>query len=96
MRVRQWPDGRPTRVFVLGDTSELHDRFCREQLGTYPYVLRNAWDRMVYTGTGLAPVLVENEDEMRRRVLATPGAIGYVRRGAAAPGQAADKDPGSP
>lgn len=78
MRVRQWPDGRPLRVFVLPDTHPLHDRFCRELLGTYPYVLRTGWDRMVYTGTGFAPVVVSSEEEMRRRVQATPGAIGYV------------------
>lgn len=80
MRLRQWPDGRPMRVFVLPDNHPLHDRFCRELLGTYPYVLRTAWDRMVYTGTGFAPVVVSSEDEMRRRVQATPGAIGYVSR----------------
>lgn len=80
MRLRQWPDGRPLRVFVLPDSHPLHDRFCRELLGTYPYVLRTAWDRMVYTGTGFAPVVVYSEDEMRRRVQASPGAIGYVSR----------------
>ncbi len=78
MRLRQWPDGQPLRVFVLADSNPLHDRFCREMLGTYPYVLRNSWDRMVYTGTGFAPVTVSSEEEMRRRVQATPGAIGYV------------------
>ena len=78
MRLRQWPDGKPLRVFVLPDNHPLHDRFCRELLGTYPYVLRNAWDRMVYTGTGFAPVTVSSEEEMRRRVQATPGAIGYI------------------
>lgn len=79
MRIRTWPDGRPIRVFVLPDDHEVHGIFCREQLGTYPYVLRNAWDRMVFTGTGLAPQTVRDEEEMRTRVRNTPGAIGYVR-----------------
>jgi ABC-type phosphate transport system substrate-binding protein len=78
MRIRQWPDGTPTRVFVLADDSSVHDRFCREQLGTYPYVLRQTWDRLVYTGTGFAPTQVRSEEEMRQRVLVTPGAIGYL------------------
>jgi hypothetical protein len=69
------------RVFVLPDNDPVSDRFYREQLGMYSYVLRSAWDRMVYTGTGLAPTVVHSEEEMRRRVLATPGAIGYVSRG---------------
>jgi hypothetical protein len=81
MRLRSWPNGPPVRVFVLPDDNPVSDRFYREQLGMYSYVLRTAWDRMVYTGTGLAPTIVHSEEEMRARVLATPGAIGYVSRG---------------
>ncbi len=77
-RVTLWPDGRPIRVFTLADDQTLHERFCRQLLGTYPYVLRGAWDKLVYTGTGFAPTVVANEREMRRHVLNTPGAIGYV------------------
>jgi hypothetical protein len=80
MRVREWPDGSPVRVFVLPDDDPLSDRFYREQLGMYSYVLRNAWDRMVFTGTGLAPTVVQSEREMRERVRSTPGAIGYLRK----------------
>lgn len=78
MRLRQWPDGRAVRVFVLPDTHALHVQFCREQLGTYPYVLRSTWDRLVYTGTGVSPEVVGSEKEMLQRVRNTPGAIGYV------------------
>lgn len=81
MRLRAWPDGRPVRVFVLPDDDPVSDLFYRERLGMYSYVLRSAWDRMVYTGTGLAPTVVHSEKEMRERVLETPGAIGYVSRG---------------
>jgi len=79
MRVRQWPDGQSAQVFVLPDGSDTHEKFCREQLGTYPYVLRGAWDRMIYTGTGLAPNIVRSEEEMREKVRSTKGAIGYMR-----------------
>jgi hypothetical protein len=79
LRVTVWPDGEPVRVFVLSDRAELHDRFVRERLGTYPYVLRGVWDRKVYTGVGLAPVEVRSEEEMQEKVLSTPGAIGYAR-----------------
>jgi len=80
MRVRQWPDGTPIRVFVLPDDNPLSDQFYRVQLGTYSYVLRRAWDRMVFTGTGFAPTLVKSEAEMIERVRTTPGAIGFVRK----------------
>jgi hypothetical protein len=79
MRLRQWPSGALVQVFVLPDHDEVTDLFCREQLGTYPYVMRATWDRMIFTGTGLAPIMVKSEQEMRDRVRSTPGAIGYVR-----------------
>lgn len=78
MRLRQWPDGRPAHVFVLPDSSPVHEQFCREQLGTYPYVLRGAWDRMIYTGTGRAPTVVRSLEEMQDKVRSTSGAIGYA------------------
>ena len=81
MRLRQWPDGTPVHVFVLPDHDAVTDLFCREQLGTYPYVMRATWDRVVFTGTGLAPTAVGSEREMRERIRSTPGAIGYVRSG---------------
>jgi hypothetical protein len=81
MRLRSWPNGPAVRVFVLPDNDPVSDRFYRERLGMYSYVLRSAWDRMVYTGTGLAPTVVHSEKEMRERVRETPGAIGYVSRG---------------
>jgi ABC-type phosphate transport system substrate-binding protein len=84
MRLRAWPDGRPVRVFVLPDSNPLSDQFYREQLGMYSFVLRAAWDRMVFTGTGFAPTVVATEEEMRARVLGTPGAIGYVSKDGAA------------
>lgn len=78
MRLREWPDHKPVRVFVMSDDDAVHDEFCRGQLGMYPYVLRNTWDRLVFTGTGLAPTQVRSEDEMRQKVQETPGAIGYL------------------
>jgi len=80
MRVRQWPDGSPVRVFVLPDDDPLSDQFYRERLGMYSYVLRRAWDRMVFTGTGFAPTVVRSEQEMLERVRSTPGAIGFMRK----------------
>lgn len=77
-RLRQWPDGTPVRAFVMPDNSAAHVRFCREVLGTYPYLLRNVWDRLVFTGTGIAPGIVHSEVEMRDKVRATRGAIGYL------------------
>lgn len=78
MRVRLWPDGEPVRVFVLRDDAPEHAEFCKGVLRMYPYQLRQAWDRLVYSGTGQPPIEVSSLEEMRRRVAETRGAIGYL------------------
>lgn len=80
MNLRTWPNGQPVHLFVLGDNDPVHQAFCRQYLGTYPYVLRTIWDRRVFTGTGVQPDVVRDQEEMREKVFSTPGAIGYVRR----------------
>lgn len=80
MRQLQWPDGTAVRVFVLPEQQMLHIGFCREILNIYPYQLRQSWNRLVYSGTGQAPVEVATEEEMLSMVATTPGAIGYVNK----------------
>lgn len=78
MRLNSWPDGSPIHVFVLPDNHPLHARFAKEILGVYPFQLRSAWDRLVFSGTGVSPTMVESEEEMRARIESTPGSIGYT------------------
>lgn len=78
MRLRTWQSGLPVRVFVLPDDAPLHSVFTKQKLNLFPYQLRSAWDRMVYSGTGQAPFVVHTEEEMRARIASTPGAIGYL------------------
>ncbi|MGF1612986.1 MAG: hypothetical protein ACFCVA_03480 [Gammaproteobacteria bacterium] len=80
MRLHSWSEQLPTRVFVLADRSELHKRFCEQKLDILPHQMQQAWDRLVYSGTGQAPMMLRTEEEMFLRVESTPGAIGYVSK----------------
>lgn len=82
MHHQRWPDGQSVKVFVLASENPLHRRFATDLLGTYPYQLDRVWQRLVYSGTGRAPYVCKTEDEMKHKVSATPGAIGYLRRSA--------------
>ncbi|MGQ0593641.1 MAG: hypothetical protein ACT4QB_13630 [Gammaproteobacteria bacterium] len=101
MRLGTWEDGIPVRVHVLPDDHPVHVKFSKQILGVFPHQLRTAWDRMVYSGTGQAPlevddegemrasvaattvglVVVGSEEEMRRKVSGSVGAIGYLSEG---------------
>lgn len=78
MRLHTWPDGTAIRVFVMPDDAPLHATFSKEKLNVFPYQLRSAWDRLVFSGTGQAPETVTSPEEMLARVASTPGAIGYL------------------
>lgn len=80
MRLLQWPDGEPIVVFVLSQSDPLHVNFTKEHLGLFPHQLERSWDLLVFSGTGQSPNRVKSEQEMRRHVAATPGAIGYISR----------------
>jgi len=80
MRLRKWEDGSPIRVFVMPDDHPLHISFSKNVLHVFPYQLRAAWNRLVFSGTGEEPIIVKSEQKMRAIVGATPGAIGYLSR----------------
>jgi len=80
MRLTTWPDGSAIRVFVLPDDNPIHTLFCKQILHIFPHQLRTAWDRLVYSGTGQAPVVLSSEQEMQTRIAKTPGAIGYLTK----------------
>lgn len=81
MRLNTWPDGSQVTVFVMPDRHPAHAHFSRTVLKMLPYRLRREWDRLVFSGTGIAPIEVPDEAEMRRRIARTPGSIGYLDGG---------------
>ena len=79
MRLRQWSDDdTPITVFVLRSSDPIHAVFCKRTLEIFPYQLQRVWDRLVYSGTGQAPIEVTSIEEMKQRVSSTIGAIGYI------------------
>ena len=78
MRLRQWQDGSPISVFVLNDDHPDHNRFCKEILHVFPHQMRRAWNKLVFSGSGQAPITLESKEAMIKKILNTPGAIGYL------------------
>lgn len=79
MRLHKWNDGTPVKVYVFRDEVAEHVLFSKEVLQVFPHQLRQAWDRLVFSGLGQYPEQVSSSQEMLSKVAATPGAIGYVQ-----------------
>lgn len=78
MRLRHWQDGSPVMVFVLRDDNDLHKLFCKQVLNVFPHQMRRSWNKLVFSGTGQAPITVGSKEEMIQKISSTPGAIGYL------------------
>lgn len=78
MHLRHWSDGSPITVYVLNDEDPLHKTFCKQKLHVFPHQIRRGWNRLVFSGTGQAPLQVETKEDMLKQVSETPGAVGYI------------------
>lgn len=79
MRLHKWADDTAVTVFVLGDDNPMHKDFCKIILNVFPHQMRRVWDRLVFSGSGQAPIQVDNKEEMIEKLASTAGAIGYLR-----------------
>lgn len=78
MRQTQWLDGQRITVFVLPRHHALHLQFSKERLEMYPYQLDRIWNKLTYSGLGVAPITVTSPAALIDAVRKTPGAIGYI------------------
>lgn len=80
MRQIHWSDGHRITVFTLPRKHALHLRFSKERLQMFPYQLDRIWNKLTYSGLGVAPITVNSPQELLDAVKKTPGAIGYVEK----------------
>jgi len=78
MRQIQWPDGHRITVYILPRQHVLHLRFSKERLQMFPYQLDRIWNKLTYSGLGVAPITVNTSKELIEAVRKTPGSIGYM------------------
>lgn len=78
MRQLHWVDNNPITVFVLPSQHELHKHFSKERLQIFPYQLNRIWNKLTYSGLGVAPVIVNSPEALIQAVISTPGSIGYA------------------
>jgi len=79
MRQTQWSNGQRITVFVLPRHHALHLKFSKERLEMYPYQLDRIWNKLTYSGLGVAPITVTSPEALIDEVRKTPGAIGYIK-----------------
>jgi ABC-type phosphate transport system substrate-binding protein len=82
-RATRWPDDTPIRPVDLGPDARARIRFSEEVLSRSVASVRSYWQQRIFSGQGLPPPELPDDESVVAYVLSHPGAIGYVGPGAA-------------
>ncbi len=77
-KTTRWPNDELIRPVDLEPDASIRRRFSDEVLKKSVAAVKSYWQQMVFSGRGLPPPELDNEDQVVRFVLKNPGAIGYV------------------
>jgi len=80
MRQIRWPNQEAIVVYVLPSQHDTHKHFSKNMLHMFPYQLDRIWNKLTFSGLGVAPRIVKSQEELIYAVSETRGAIGYVER----------------
>lgn len=77
--VKEWNDGSPIIVFDLKPNSSVKEAFY-DYLGKSSSRMKSIWMKNMLSGEGRPPEAQASEADILKKVMSTPGAIGYVNR----------------
>ena len=77
-KLKTWDNGTPVRAYTFAPNTPAFRQFSLQKLKLQPHQIERQWNRMIFTGTGRAPLKVSSTEEMKQKVINTPGAIGYL------------------
>jgi ABC-type phosphate transport system substrate-binding protein len=77
-KVTRWPDDELIQPVDLATDSPVRRRFSDDVLKRSVSAVKSYWQQLVFSGRGVPPPELDNEELVVRFVLHHPGAIGYV------------------
>ncbi len=75
-------DGMEVKVLDQKEGSASRDEFYQVAAGKTQNQLRAYWTKLAFTGKGVLPEAVADDKQVKERVAATPGMLGYVSNAA--------------
>ena len=78
----RFPDETPALPVDQREGAAVRDEFYSRFAGKSAAQVKAHWSKIIFTGRGRPPAEVENSGEVKKRVAANPGAIGYIDKSA--------------
>ena len=82
-RATRWPDDTPIYPVDLAPDALARVRFSQDILSRSVASVRSYWQQRIFSGQGLPPPELSNDEAVVSYVVTHPGAIGYVAAGTA-------------
>ena len=79
-KTSRFPDGTPAVPIDQIEGSAARDEFYSTFAGKSPAQLKAHWSKIIFTGRGQPPMAVSNSIEVKKHVVETPNAIGYIEK----------------
>lgn len=79
-KTRHFPNGGEATPVDQAEGSPARDEFYMTFTDRSHAQIKAYWSKIVFTGRGQPPLAVSNAAELKRRIAANPGAIGYIDR----------------
>lgn len=77
-RVTRWDDEVTVRPVDLEPDSPLRERFSEQVLSRSAAAVKSYWEQLLFSGRGIPPPELRDEEEVVAYVVSHPGAVGYV------------------
>ncbi|MFZ8200379.1 phosphate ABC transporter substrate-binding protein [Alteromonas portus] len=77
-KVKAFPDGSRAIPLTFEQGNAARDAFNNSVLGKSESQYSAFWSKLVFTGRGTPPEMIESEDEMLKLVATNPNTIGFI------------------
>lgn len=81
-KINRFPNGQPAVPIDQPEDSRQRKDFYRDVSNKQPADIKAYWSRMIFTGRGQPPMVVEGDEQVKKSLTGRPDGIGYIDRAA--------------
>lgn len=81
-KINRFPNGQPAVPIDQPEDSQQRKDFYRDVSNKQPADIKAYWSRMIFTGRGQPPMVVEGDEQVKKSLAGRPDGIGYIDRAA--------------
>ncbi len=77
-KLKRFSNGEAVLAVDHQESADIRTQFLQAVLDKNPTQMKSYWSRLIFTGKGVPPEVMENDAEIVKYVSKNPGAIGYI------------------